>query len=121
MVQRPGHYDGMSKNNWKHFEMWVWRRMERVKWTAKIKYSVVLERVGEERILLELMRKRNWMDHWLRRNCLLTDALEGMINGKKVRGRRLYQMIDNNMINGLYADTKRKTEKRVERKRLSLQ
>ena len=26
--------------------------------------------------------------HWLRRNCLLKDALEGMINGKKVRGRR---------------------------------
>ena len=32
---------------------------------------------------------------------------------KKVRGRRRYQMIDNIMINGLYADTKRKAEKRV--------
>ena len=29
------------------FEMWVWRRMERVKWTDKIKNSIVLERVGE--------------------------------------------------------------------------
>ena len=40
--------------------------------------------------------------------------------GKNVRGRR-YQMIDNFMINGLYEDTKRKAEKRVERRRLSLQ
>ena len=29
------------------FEMWVWRRMECVKWTDKIKKSVVLEKVGE--------------------------------------------------------------------------
>ena len=34
----------------KAFEMWVWRRMERVKWTDKIKNAVVLERVGEGRI-----------------------------------------------------------------------
>ena len=33
---------------------------------------------------------------------------EGMVNGKKVRGKRRYQMIDNNMINGLHEDTKRK-------------
>ena len=58
--------------------MWVWRRMERVKWTDKIKNSVMLERVGERRIMLELIRKRkrNWLTHWLRRNCLLKDALE---------------------------------------------
>ena len=53
------------------------------------------------------------LGHWLRRNCLLKDALEGMLNGKKVHGRRRYQMIDSIMINGLYADMKRKAEKRV--------
>ena len=47
--------------------------------------------------------------------------LEGIVNGKKVRGRRRYQMIDNIMINGLYEDTKRKAEKRVEWTLLSLQ
>ena len=36
------------------------------------------------------------------------------VKGKKVRGRKRYQMIDNIMINGLYDDMKRKTEKRVE-------
>ena len=36
--------------------------MERVKWIDKIKITVVLEKVGEERIMLELIerRKRNW-------------------------------------------------------------
>ena len=44
---------------------------------------------------------------------LKTSAVEGMVNGKKVRGRRRYQIIDSIMINGLYEDTKRKAEKRV--------
>ena len=54
------------------------------------KNSVVLGRVGEKRKMLGLMKKRkiNWLGYWLRRNCLLKDALEGMVNGKKVHGRR---------------------------------
>ena len=52
---------------------------------------------------------------------LKTPTLEGMVNGKKVRGRRRYQVLDNVMINGLYEDTKRKAEKRVEWRMLSLQ
>ena len=97
--------------------------MGRVKWTDKIKNEVVLQRVGEEIIMLELvkMRKRNWLGHWLRRNCLLKDVLGRMVNGRKVRGRRRYQMIDNIMINALYVDTKSKAEKRVEWRMLSLQ
>ena len=46
---------------------------------------------------------------------------QAMVSGKKVRGRRRYQMIDNIMVNGLYDDTKRKAEKRVEWRMLSLQ
>ena len=40
--------------------------------------------------MLELMKKKeiNWVCHWLRRNCLLKDALERVVNGKKVCGRR---------------------------------
>ena len=56
------------------------------------KNAVVLERVGEGRIMLELIkrRKRNWQDHWIRKNCLLKAALEEMVKGMKVRGRRRY-------------------------------
>ena len=101
MVQRPGHYDGMSKNNSKYLRCGYGEG-----WTDEIQNAVVLERVAEGRIMLELIKKgkRNWLGHWLKRNCLLKDALEGMVNGKKVRGRR-NQMIDNIMINGLYEDT----------------
>ena len=49
------------------FAMWIWRRMERLKWTDKVKKAVVLERVGEGRTMLELInkKKRNWLGHWL--------------------------------------------------------
>ena len=77
------------------FEMWVWRRLERVKWTDKIKNSVMLERVGEARIMLEFIRerKRNWLGHWLRRNCLLKDALERMV--KREESSRQKKISDN--------------------------
>ena len=46
------------------FEMWVWRRMESVKWTDKIKNAIVLGRMGEGRIMLELIRKRKKKIGW---------------------------------------------------------
>ena len=67
------------------FEMWSWKGMGLVKWTDKIN-AVVLERVGDGRIMVELTKNRkiNWLGLWIRRNCLLNDSLEGMVNGKKV-------------------------------------
>ena len=38
--------------------MSIWRRIEHVKWTDKIKNAVVLERVGEGRIMLKVIKKR---------------------------------------------------------------
>ena len=60
------------------FEMWLWRRMENIKWTDKIKNAIMLERVGEGRIILELIKKkkRDWLGHWLRRNFQLKEILE---------------------------------------------
>ena len=112
-----------EKRRLEAFEMWIWRRLERVKWTDRIRNEAVLERVGETRTMLKLIRKRkrNWLGHWLRRNCLLKDALEGMVNGRKVRGRRRYQMIDNIKIDGSYAQTKRKAQNRKDWRMLGLQ
>ncbi|KAJ4428204.1 hypothetical protein ANN_24219 [Periplaneta americana] len=105
------------------FEMWIWRRMERVKWTDRIRNEAVLERVGEERMMLKLIRKRkrNWLGHWLRRKYLLKDALEGIVNGRRVWGRRRYQMIDNIKIYGSYEEIKRKAENRKDWRKLGLQ
>ena len=119
MVQRRGHYEGVTKNTGSI------RDIDMEKDGAckmnKVKNVVVLERVREGRIMLELIkkRKRNMLGHWLRWNFLLKDALEGMVNGKKVRDRRRYLIIDNIMINGMYEDNKRKAEKRVEWRMLS--
>ncbi|KAJ4442639.1 hypothetical protein ANN_04228 [Periplaneta americana] len=101
--------------------MWIWRRMERVKWTDRIRNEAVLERVGEERMKLKLIRKRkkNWLGQWLRRNCLLKDALEGMVNGRRVRGRR-NQMIDDIKKYRSYEETKRKAENRKDWRKLGL-
>ncbi|KAJ4428641.1 hypothetical protein ANN_24686 [Periplaneta americana] len=98
------------------------RRMERVKWTDRIRNEAVLERVSEERMMLKLIRrKRNWLGHWLRINCLLKDALEGMVNGRRVRGRRRYQVIDDIKMYGSYEETKRKAENRKYWRKLDLQ
>ncbi|KAJ4444108.1 hypothetical protein ANN_05897 [Periplaneta americana] len=101
------------------FEMW----MERVKWTDKIRNEAVLERVDEKRVMLKLIRKRkrNWLGHCLRRNSLLKDPVEGMVNGRRVRGRRRYQMIDDIKIYGSYKETKRKAENRKDWTTLGLQ
>ncbi|KAJ4446128.1 hypothetical protein ANN_12820 [Periplaneta americana] len=95
-------------------KMWIWRRMERVKWTDRVTIEALLERVGEEKMILKLIskRKRNWLGHWLRINYLLKDALEGMVNGRRVRGRRICQIIDDIKIYGSYAETKMKVENR---------
>ena len=83
MAQRPGHYE-----NWKYlesFEMWCWRKMEKIKWSEKVTNEQVLDRIGENRTLLNniLRRKANWIGHFLRRNCLLHDAIEGQMTEVK--------------------------------------
>jgi len=55
------------------FEMWCWRRMEKIIWTEHVRNEEVLLRVKEQRNILHEIRKRkaNWIGHILRRNCLL--------------------------------------------------
>jgi hypothetical protein len=55
------------------FEMWCWRRIEKISWTNHVRNEEVLLRVKEQRnILHELIkRKANWIGHILYRNCLL--------------------------------------------------
>ena len=55
------------------FEMWCYRRMEKISWTDHVRNEEVLLRVKEQRNILHEIRKRkaNWIGHILRRNCLL--------------------------------------------------
>jgi len=65
------------------FEMWCWRRMEKINWTDRVRNEEVLLRVKEQRnILHEITKwKVNWIGHILRRNCLLQRVIEGKVKG----------------------------------------
>jgi len=54
------------------FEMWTWRRMEKIRWTFKRQMKVVLETIGEERSLIRKIksRQKKWIGHTLRRESL---------------------------------------------------
>jgi len=65
------------------FEMWCWRRIEKIIYTNHVRNEEVLLRVKEQRnILHEISKwKANWFGHILRRNCLLQRVIEGKIKG----------------------------------------
>jgi hypothetical protein len=65
------------------FEMWCWRRMEKISWTDHVRNEEVLLRVKEQRNILHEIykRKANWIGHILRRNCVLQRVIEGKIQG----------------------------------------
>ena len=50
--------------------MWRWRRMEKIQWSKKVTNEQILERIREERILLNniLRRKAIWIGPILRIN-----------------------------------------------------
>jgi len=82
------------------FEMWCWRRMEKISWTDHVRNEEVLLRVKEQRNILHEISKRkaNWIGHILRRNCLLQRVIEGKIKGgievTERRGRRRRKLLD---------------------------
>lgn len=83
------------------FEMWVWRRLKGIKWSDKVRNEEVLRRVGENREILRTIknRKRSWLGHILRRDCLQRRIMEGELEGQRSRGRRRFGMLTD-MLNG---------------------
>jgi len=82
------------------FEMWCWRRMEKIIWADHVRDEEVLLRVNEQSNIQHEIRKRkaNWIGHILRRNCLLKQFIEGTLKGKlevaRRRGRRCKKLLD---------------------------
>jgi hypothetical protein len=73
-----------------NFEMWYWRRMEKISWTDRVR-NEVLQRVKEERNIPHTIKRRkaNWIGQILLSNCLLKHVIEGKLEGWiKVTGRR---------------------------------
>jgi hypothetical protein len=57
------------------FNMWFWRRMEKISWTDHVRNKEVLLRVKEQRNILHEICKR-------KANCLLRRVIEGKIQGE---------------------------------------
>jgi hypothetical protein len=74
--------------------------MEKISWTDRVRNEEVLHRVKEERNILHKIKRRkaNWIDHILRRNCLLKHVIEGKLEGRiemtRRRGRIRKQLLD---------------------------
>ena len=61
------------------FELWVWRRMEKINWTEHVSNEDVLKQIGDKRSLLTVIdqRQKNWIGHILRGgDCCVTSGRE---------------------------------------------
>ncbi|XP_048006632.1 uncharacterized protein LOC125241959 [Leguminivora glycinivorella] len=76
------------------FEMWCWRRMEKISWTEKVTNEEVLNRVKEKRCILRTVecRRGNMLGHLLRHDEFIKIIIEGKVEGRRKRGkpRRAY-------------------------------
>jgi len=87
-----GPFRAVDQKQMESFELWCWRRMEKISWTDHVK-NEVLFRVKEQRDILNEISKRkaDWIGHILRRNWLQQRVIEGKIKGGggiEVTGRR---------------------------------
>jgi len=91
--------------------------MEKIKWSEKITNEQVLDHIGEKRTLLNnvLHRKVNWIDHILKRNCLIHDAIEGQMTEVKAVGRRRTQFLDDLRNRRRYWELKEEAEDKNDR------
>jgi len=90
----------ISKTDIKKIEaskMWLWRRMEKISWAAKVSNSEVMSRVMEDRCIVNTIKQRKykWLGHVLCHDVLLRDVLEGRMLGKRTGGRKRLQLMSN--------------------------
>ena len=87
------------KENWEPkidaFELWCWRRLLRVPWTARRSKQSILKEISPEYSLEGLMLKLQYLSHVMRR----TDSLEktlmlGKIEGRRKRGQQRMRWLD---------------------------
>jgi hypothetical protein len=77
-------------------ETCCWRKLEKIRWTDRVRNEEVLHTVEEERNIIRTIKRRkaNLIGHILRRNCLLQYVIEGKIEGTGRRGRECKQLLD---------------------------
>ena len=79
------------------FELWCWRRLLRVPWTARRSNQSILKEISPEYALERLMLKLKlqYFGHLMRRtNSLENNLLLGKIEGGRRRGRQRMRWLD---------------------------
>ena len=66
------------------FELWCWRRLLRIPWTARRSNQSILKEISPEYSLEGLMLNLQYFGHLIRR----TDSLEKTLMLGKIEGRR---------------------------------
>ena len=79
-----------TQTHFKGFEMWIWRRIEKIGWLDKVTDEEVFRRVNEDRQVLNSIwqRKHRLFETW-QTFCML--IIKGRMRGKPTRGRRRIQ------------------------------
>ena len=67
--------------------MWVWRKMENLKWVDRIRNEDGLKKAKEERLIMRKIRKRKGNCHATREERIITVVLEGSVMRKRGRKR----------------------------------
>lgn len=77
-------------------EMWLWRRILKIPWTARRTNEDVLRQMGVERELMTTIRRRQmrFLGHVMRRNEMEAVVLAGMVEGRRARGRQREKYMD---------------------------
>ena len=88
-----------TMNRLKAFEMWVYRRILKVPWTARRTNEEILERIGRGRELMSIIKRRKtaYLGHVVRneRYHLLQLIMEGKIERRRGVGRRRISWLRN--------------------------
>jgi hypothetical protein len=115
MVPKFERFGQLIRNAWKSFEMWCWRRREKISWTDHVRNEEVLLRVKEQiNTLYEISKWRaNWIGYILCRKCLLQRVIEGKIKGGieviGIRGGRRRKLLDDLKERRVYSHLKEET------------
>ena len=77
------------------FELWCWRRLLRVPWTARRSNQSILKEINPEYSLEGLLLKLQYFGHLMRRTGSLEKILMlGKIEGRRRRGRQRMRSLD---------------------------
>ena len=78
-----------------HFELWCWRRLWRVPWTARRTNQSILKEINPEYSLEELMLKIQYFGHLMQKaNTLEKTLMLGKIEGRRRRGQQRTRWLD---------------------------